>query len=113
WALFEPRSNTSKRDLFQKQYGEAFDAADQVLLADVFMPEKVKDGKILDVDRVVKEINRRGRAQAQHLSGPEAMVEAVATEARPGDVIIMMSNGDFGGLGPKLLKGLEARETKE
>lgn len=113
WALFEPRSNTSKRDLFQKQYAEAFDAADFVLLADVYMPEKVKDGKILNVDQVVKEINQRGSARAQHLSGTEAMVNALVGGVEPGDVVLLMSNGDFGGLGPKLLKGLEGGIGKE
>jgi UDP-N-acetylmuramate: L-alanyl-gamma-D-glutamyl-meso-diaminopimelate ligase len=106
WALFEPRSNTSKRDLFQKDYAQAFSGADEIIISDVFMPEKVKDGKVLDTERLVHEIQENTGSPARHLSGTEEILAVVTEEARSGDLILLMSNGDFGGLGPKLLNGL-------
>ncbi|MFO1462824.1 MAG: UDP-N-acetylmuramate:L-alanyl-gamma-D-glutamyl-meso-diaminopimelate ligase [bacterium] len=112
WAIFEPRSNSSKRDVFQRDYPASFAAADQVLVADVFMPEKVKSGKVLDVDQVVAEINRSSSvARARHLSGVEAMIDALGREARPGDVLLFMSNGGFGGIQQKMVQALAARKA--
>lgn len=111
WALFEPRSNTSKRDLFQKDYAQAFAEADEVIISDVFMPEKVKDGKILNTDLLVRDIEKNSGKHARHLSGSEEILQTVLGEAQAGDVILLMSNGDFGGLGPKLLNGLAARKN--
>ena len=109
WALFEPRSNTSKRDIFQKDYVRALEGADQILIADVYMPEKVKTGKVLDVNQIVSEINGKGNKKARHCSGVDQIIKAIQTEVQAGDVVLLMSNGDFGGLAPKLLKGLEER----
>jgi UDP-N-acetylmuramate: L-alanyl-gamma-D-glutamyl-meso-diaminopimelate ligase len=104
WALFEPRSNTTKRDVFQKDYAQAFDSADFVLMDDVFQPEKVKDGKVLDMERLAVDITARGRARARHLSGIDPILQTLRSELQPGDVVLIMSNGDFRGLGPKLMK---------
>ncbi|HCU23687.1 MAG TPA: UDP-N-acetylmuramate dehydrogenase, partial [Deltaproteobacteria bacterium] len=113
WAIFEPRSNSSKRDVFQQDYPPSFAAADRVLLADVFMPEKVKDGKVLDVASIVQSINAAaGTAKAAHLSGTEKMMAFLKSEARAGDVLLFMSNGGFGGLQQKVLEALRAEENK-
>jgi UDP-N-acetylmuramate: L-alanyl-gamma-D-glutamyl-meso-diaminopimelate ligase len=107
WAVFEPRSNSSKRDVFQEEYPQGFMAADLVLIADVFMPEKVKDGKILNVERIVEEINRTsGASKARHISGIDRMAAALVQEARSGDVLLFMSNGGFGGIQQKVLEDL-------
>ncbi len=106
WAVFEPRSNSSKRDIFQNDYPKSFLLADKVLLADVFMPEKVKDGKVLDVEELVHSINQDSKTKARHLPGVEAIVQTLAKEALPGDVILFMSNGGFGGVQKKTLDSL-------
>ncbi|HKY62093.1 MAG TPA: UDP-N-acetylmuramate:L-alanyl-gamma-D-glutamyl-meso-diaminopimelate ligase [bacterium] len=110
WAVFEPRSNSSKRDVFQEDYPPAFAEADQVVLADVFMPEKVKEGKVLDVAKIVAEINR-GAAKARHLSGVESIVALLAEESKAGDVLLLMSNGGFGGIHQKILTALKNKGT--
>jgi UDP-N-acetylmuramate: L-alanyl-gamma-D-glutamyl-meso-diaminopimelate ligase len=110
WALFEPRSNTTKRDVFQKDYAMAFDDADLVLIDDVFQPEKVKDGKVMDIEKLAADITARGRARARHLSGTDRILQTLRSELQAGDVVLLMSNGDFGGLGPKLLKVLAEKE---
>lgn len=110
WALFEPRSNSSKRDVFQQDYPKSFLAADQVILADVFMPEKVKEAKVLDVDGVVQAINQdSASSKARHVSGVDKIVSILAEELRPGDVLLIMSNGGFGGMQEKVLKTLASR----
>jgi len=113
WAVFEPRSNSSKRDVFQADYPASFEAADQVLIADVFMPEKVKTGKVLDVEHVVAEINQKaGRSKAKNLSGVETMVRSLNEDVLPGDVLLFMSNGGFGGIHQKMLQALESKTNK-
>jgi UDP-N-acetylmuramate: L-alanyl-gamma-D-glutamyl-meso-diaminopimelate ligase len=59
WAIFEPRSNTSKRKIFENEFATALALADRVVVAGVYQPEKVPDGERLSVDNVVHEINRR------------------------------------------------------
>ncbi len=110
WAIYEPRSNTSKRDIFQKQYPDSFREADRVILADVFMPERVKNGQILNVEGIVDQINRNGKGvRSRHLSGVDSIVDALVRESQPGDVILFMSNGGFGGVQQKTLTALEKR----
>lgn len=107
WAVFEPRSNTSKRDVFQTDYVHAFQMADEVILADVFNPEKVKDGKVLDVDRLSKDVLTMG-VSCHHISGVEAIVSYLVTHTKPKSVILIMSNGGFGGIHEKLISSLKS-----
>lgn len=112
WAIFEPRSNSSKRDVFQAEYPASFAMADRVMLADVFMPEKVKSGKVLDIDQVAAGINQASpQPKARHISGVETMVAVLAEESRPGDVLLLMSNGGFGGIHQKILRALQDKTT--
>ena len=109
WAIFEPRSNTSKRDIFQEDYAKSFAGADQVIFSDVFMPEKVKVGKVMDVGWIVGKINDSSRVSARHLSGTKAILDCLVQESKPGDALLFMSNGDFDGLAPKTLATLKTR----
>ncbi len=107
WAIFEPRSNSSKRDVFQADYPAAFLGADAVVIHDVFMPEKVKDGKVLNVEQIVLDINKIAKKElAQHISGIDHLLNYLTTHAQSGDVLLIMSNGSFGGIHQKLLKDL-------
>jgi UDP-N-acetylmuramate-alanine ligase len=96
--------------VFQQDYAAAFDDANFVLIDDVFQPEKVKDGKVLDIEKLAIQISARGRARARHVSGIDRIIETLRSELQSGDVVLLMSNGDFGGLGPKLLKTLAERK---
>ena len=107
WAIFEPRTNTSRRSVFQKDYAEAFDGADEVVIAPVHEPEKAPPGERLDVGRLVEELRARG-LRARHLAGSEAIAATAAREARSGDVLLVMSNGTFEGVHQKLLEALGA-----
>ena len=106
WAVFEPRSATSCRRIFQDDFARAFaeSGADEVVLASVFRAT-LPDDERLSVDDVVKDVNRAGR-RARHIPTVQEIVETVAREAGPGDVVVIMSNGGFEGIHERLLAAL-------
>ncbi len=106
WAIFEPRSATSCRKVFQQDFADAFvdSCADEVVLAAVFRAT-LPEAERLSVDEIVRDVNARGR-HARTLPTTDAIVAAVASEARDGDVILVMSNGGFDGIHDRLLLAL-------
>jgi UDP-N-acetylmuramate: L-alanyl-gamma-D-glutamyl-meso-diaminopimelate ligase len=108
WAVFEPRSNTSRRNIHQDEYATAFGAAARVALKTPEKHDKVPAGEELDVAKLVAALEARG-IPAQASSDVDALVQRVASEAHRDDVILVMSNGSFGGLVDKLLGKLAAR----
>jgi UDP-N-acetylmuramate: L-alanyl-gamma-D-glutamyl-meso-diaminopimelate ligase len=105
WALFEPRSNTAGRKMFEEEYAEAFSAADALVLAPVFHAQRL--GPDDQIDRAA--LARRFSSAGKPAFAPE-MVDAIPDilrrEARPGDVLLLMSSGAFGGLPETLLERL-------
>jgi UDP-N-acetylmuramate: L-alanyl-gamma-D-glutamyl-meso-diaminopimelate ligase len=110
WAVFEPRSNTSRRNIHQSEYASAFEGA---ALASIRIPEphdKVPLDEQLDIGKVVDALRAQGiDADASPEVG--VIVRRVVSRARPGDVILVMSNGSFGGLIPSVLEGLRTKQT--
>ena len=104
WAIFEPRSASSCRRVFQDAFAAAFAGADQVVIASVFRstlpPEERLSEEQLVIDLAARNIH------ARHLPDVDAIVSAVSAEARAGDVVVVMSNGGFGGIHRKLLAAL-------
>ncbi|MDJ0869476.1 MAG: Mur ligase family protein [Myxococcota bacterium] len=110
-AAFEARSNTSRRRLFEAQYGEALALADRVVLAEV-PPEPIYSAtgevtEFFDAGRVVAALRAQGR-DALALDGAEAIADHLGATCEPGDVVVVMSNGDFDGLIGRLLGRLGA-----
>jgi UDP-N-acetylmuramate: L-alanyl-gamma-D-glutamyl-meso-diaminopimelate ligase len=106
-AVFEPRSATSRLAVFQKDYAEAFDRADYVVLSTVFAREKGSVyGQLLDTEELTREIAARRDRPALCLDGADSIVEHLAPLMREGDVVAVMSNGGFGGIHDKLLAAL-------
>jgi UDP-N-acetylmuramate: L-alanyl-gamma-D-glutamyl-meso-diaminopimelate ligase len=110
WAVFEPRSNTSRRNVFQEDFADALAGADRTLLARAFFKESdpLKEGERLDVDAIVARIRDAGR-EAETLPDPEAILARLREETRPGDVVVFMSNGAFGGLPRRFAAASEER----
>ncbi|HEX8499081.1 MAG TPA: UDP-N-acetylmuramate:L-alanyl-gamma-D-glutamyl-meso-diaminopimelate ligase [Pyrinomonadaceae bacterium] len=109
-AVFEPRSATSRLAVFQKDYAEAFDRADHVVLSSVFAREKGSSyGRLLDTDELTADIAARRDRPALCLDGADAIVAHLAPLLREGDVVAVMSNGGFGGIHEKLLDKLKNR----
>jgi UDP-N-acetylmuramate: L-alanyl-gamma-D-glutamyl-meso-diaminopimelate ligase len=108
WAVFEPRSNTSRRNIHQAEYATAFDQADVVTIRQPEPHDKVPVDEQLDVGAIVKAIGERD-IMASALEDVSDMVQLVSSEARPNDLILVMSNGAFGGFIPSLLATLASR----
>lgn len=106
WAVFEPRSATTIRRNFQEAYAAAFDDADRVLIAPVFLPEKAPEGDRFSVDELVEGLRLRG-VRADAVESVDRIVAQLVEQATPGDRIVFMSNGGFGGVHDKTLKRLE------
>jgi UDP-N-acetylmuramate: L-alanyl-gamma-D-glutamyl-meso-diaminopimelate ligase len=104
WAIFEPRSASSCRRVFQADFARAFGSADEVVLATVFR-SSVPEAERLSESQLVSDLRQAGVA-ARHLPDVDTIVREVAAEARAGDLIVVMSNGGFGGIHGKLLQAL-------
>ncbi len=105
WALFEPRSNTTRRAVFQHDLPRALAEADGVILAQVARMDQLTPDQRLDPERVVTDIAATGRP-AFYEPGVDAIIARLKPLVREGDVIVILSNGGFGGIHERLLKEL-------
>jgi UDP-N-acetylmuramate: L-alanyl-gamma-D-glutamyl-meso-diaminopimelate ligase len=105
WVLFEPRSNTAGRKIFEEEYSDAFAGAGVLVIAPVFHSSRLPPEARIDREALVRRFAREGKPAF----APESLEEIpdyLRREARPGDVLLLMSSGAFGGLPEKLLKML-------
>jgi UDP-N-acetylmuramate: L-alanyl-gamma-D-glutamyl-meso-diaminopimelate ligase len=109
-ALFEPRSYTAQRREFQEMYRAAFANADEIILAGLFHPERYTAETVLDPNALV-EAWRAGGIQAQFIPAADDIVTALVPRLTAGDVVLVMSNGGFGGIHDKLLAALEPQDS--
>ncbi len=107
WAVFEPRSASSCRRIFQKDFAKAFSAsgADETIIAAVFR-STLPEAERLSVDELVADLETAGR-RARHVNGVDAIVDTIVAERRDGDVVVIMSNGGFDGIHRKLVARLQ------
>jgi UDP-N-acetylmuramate: L-alanyl-gamma-D-glutamyl-meso-diaminopimelate ligase len=106
WAVFEPRSASSCRRVFQDDFARAFGAADEVVIAAVFR-SSLPDSERLSAEQLVDDLRADGH-HARHIPEIDEIVATIAAEGRSGDVVVLMSNGGFGGIHQKLLQALAA-----
>lgn len=112
WAIFEPRSNTSRRNVFQEAYARSFDSADITVIASPFDQSRIDEAERMDPVQLVQDIRARGN-EAFNWPNAEAIATSVAANAQPSDVIAILSNGGFGGLHTTLIEMLERRFSVE
>ena len=105
WALFEPRSNTTRRAIFQHDLPKAFAAAHGVVIGEVNRAAALKPEERLDVDLLVRDLQKEGHP-AFHEPSAAIIVEKLRPQIQEGDVIVVLSNGAFDGIHEKLLSGL-------
>ncbi len=105
WAVFEPRTNTTRRNVFQRELTEAFADADAVVLAPVARAELLAPEARLDTGRLIETLRAAGK-QADLIEGVDSIVSHLVQGARGGDVVCVFSNGGFGGIHEKLLARL-------
>ena len=105
WAVFEPRSASSCRRVLQKDFAAAFAAADEVVVDSVFR-SSLPEAERLSAEELVEDVNRTG-PRARHVPDVDAIVATIVAEHRPGDVVVLMSNGGFGGIHGRLVQALQ------
>lgn len=105
-AIFEPRSWTTRKKIFQKVYPQSFAPADYVVIAPLFESFRVAAEEQLSVDELITDLHAAGKL-AYSIEGAEAIVQHLAPELRADDVVVVMSNGGFGGIHQKLLDALQ------
>jgi UDP-N-acetylmuramate: L-alanyl-gamma-D-glutamyl-meso-diaminopimelate ligase len=108
WGVFEPRSWSSRRNVFQKEFGESFRAADLALIAPVFEPEKLPENVRLNPEQLVEDIRKNGTS-AEYFDTNERLLQYILNNAQEGDQLILMSNGSFDGIHENILNGLKSR----
>ena len=107
WVVFEPRTNTTRRNIFQEAYGRAFDAADLLLVAPVHRADSVAAEERFDPARLVRDA-ADGGVDARQAAGVDAIVADLVARAEPDDVVLILSNGGFGGIYTTLPDALAA-----
>jgi UDP-N-acetylmuramate: L-alanyl-gamma-D-glutamyl-meso-diaminopimelate ligase len=105
-AVFEPRSFTAQLRRFQEAYAEALRHADRVWLAGLYRPERYDEITGLDPTALAEDLSRHGVA-SRHLDSVDELVQGLVVDGSAGDVIVIMSNGGFGGIHKKLLGALQ------
>jgi len=105
WAVFEPRSQTCRRRVFEQAFIDSFEPADSTLIARVYGASKLDPEQTLSPDRVAEGIRKRGKA-AEAFGATGDIVDYLASRVQPGDHVVIMSNGGFDNIHNKLLDRL-------
>lgn len=108
WAVFEPRSNTTRRNVFQNELVGAFEQADAIVISGVARAEQLPPEQRLDPEKLASDLRSRGKT-AEYIPGVADIVHYLAGALQPGDVVIIFSNGGFEGLHNRLLERLARR----
>ena len=107
WAVFEPRSNTTRRNVFQQELVDALERADVVVVAEVARLEQLPLGERLNPEKLMQDLRLTGKPAA-YLPTVDSIVDHVGSGARSGDVVCVFSNGGFGDIHNRLLARLGA-----
>ncbi|WP_419656567.1 UDP-N-acetylmuramate:L-alanyl-gamma-D-glutamyl-meso-diaminopimelate ligase [Desulfosarcina variabilis] len=104
-AVFEPRTNSSMRKVFQKDYAGVFDPADRICIRKPSMLQKVPEGQRFSSQQLVADLIKRGK-DASHFDDTEGIIDDLVRTSMPGDIILIMSNGGFDNIHERLLNSL-------
>ena len=107
WVILEPRSNTLRRNVFQHELANSLALADEIIVAGVFKSGAIPQSERLDLVAVGADLEKRGK-RTRIISGADGIVQVIAPELRPGDVVAILSNGGFEGIYDKLPARLKA-----
>jgi UDP-N-acetylmuramate: L-alanyl-gamma-D-glutamyl-meso-diaminopimelate ligase len=102
WAIFEPRSNTTRRAVFQQQLPEALSLADGIFISQIAALEQIPAAERLHPETVMKSLRDAGRT-AFYEADADAIVARIVPLLAPDDVVTIFSNGGFDGIHAKLL----------
>ncbi len=107
-AVFEPRTNTSRRRIFQKEYGLSFDGADLVLIREAPDLAKIPEGERFSSNQLVKQLVTSGK-KARYFPDTEEILAFLSGHLKAGDVVLIMSNGGFDRIHERLLALLSSK----
>jgi UDP-N-acetylmuramate: L-alanyl-gamma-D-glutamyl-meso-diaminopimelate ligase len=105
WAIFEPRSNTTRRKVFQDELASSFADADAVVVAQVARLEQLAPDERLNPEKLMQDLNA-AKKNAAYLADADSIVAHISKSVQGGDVVCVFSNGGFGGIHGKLLERL-------
>jgi len=108
WAVFEPRTNTTRRNVFQSELADSFADADAVVVSQIARLELLAPEERLDPLKLMQNLKTAGKT-ADYLPDVESIVSHVAKNAEGGEIVVVFSNGGFGGIHGKLLERLGRR----
>lgn len=108
WAIFEPRSNTTRRNVFQSDLVRAFAEANAVVVSQIARLELLSEEERLDPARLMEDLKASGK-EAVYLPDVDTILAHLASQAQGGDVVCILSNGGFGGIHARLLEHLGRR----
>ncbi|HWX37683.1 MAG TPA: UDP-N-acetylmuramate:L-alanyl-gamma-D-glutamyl-meso-diaminopimelate ligase [Candidatus Sulfotelmatobacter sp.] len=108
WAVFEPRSNTMRRKVFENDLAASLATADATVLGAVNRANLLSDEERMSPARVLDAV-RASRRKAEGFDSADEIAEYLSSETQPGDLVLVMSNGSFDGLCGKLLRKLQER----
>ena len=111
WAIFEPRSNTTRRNHFQAELAEALRLAKRVVVAKIARLEQIPTDERLDPAKLMEDIRAAGN-EADYLPTADEIIAHVTARTEPGDILCILSNGGFGNIHQKLLDALAEQSTK-
>ncbi len=103
WVVFEPRSNTTRRNLFHDELAGAFHRASKAIIGAVYREDKIDPAHRLDPVKLARDIERNSSTEAYHIPDVNAIVAFLSSHVRDGEIVVVMSNGGFGGLTDKLI----------
>jgi len=105
WAIFEPRTNTTRRNVFQEELAASFADADAVVISQVARLEQLAVEERLNPEKLMQDLKTAGK-NAAYLPDVDSIITHVAKDAQGGDIVCVFSNGGFGGIHGKLLERL-------
>ena len=107
-AVFEPRTNTSRRTVFQREYVSSFDGADLILIREAPDLEKIPEGERFSSARLVEDLKISGK-QARYFPDTDEILKFLSPRLKSGDVVLIMSNGGFDRIHERLLEKLDSK----
>jgi UDP-N-acetylmuramate: L-alanyl-gamma-D-glutamyl-meso-diaminopimelate ligase len=101
WALFEPRSATARRKVHQDEYAKAFDSADYILVASPYRAAELDESERFSNESLITALQAKGKS-AHTFSNVVEIVDHLVKNHQPGDIVLVMSNGEFGKIQEKI-----------
>lgn len=108
FSVFEARSATSRRNVFQNEYADAFSGAQRVLFPPPFNQTGIPEAERFSIEKLISDVRAKG-VTVDLKDNVDAIVTTLTREAKAGDAILIMSNGGFDGIYQKLITALETR----